>query len=117
MVAFGLSWGPVPWAMPAEVHSSSYRAKGVALSTCSNWLNNFIIVRAVFDRVMNALLMRYLLGTCHTAYDPAHRLRYLHLLRRVLLPVRDLGMVHCSRDKVRDRCRESQAYRWWISSN
>ncbi|RSH80159.1 hypothetical protein EHS25_007264 [Saitozyma podzolica] len=43
MVAFGLSWGPVPWAMPAEVHSSSYRAKGVALSTCSNWLNNFII--------------------------------------------------------------------------
>jgi hypothetical protein len=58
MVAFGLSWGPVPWAMPAEVHSSSYRAKGVALSTCSNWLNNFIIVRPVFDRVMNALLMR-----------------------------------------------------------
>lgn len=29
--------------MPAEVHASSYRAKGVALATCSNWLNNFII--------------------------------------------------------------------------
>lgn len=38
MLAFGASWGPVPWAMPAEVFSSSLRAKGVALSTCSNWL-------------------------------------------------------------------------------
>lgn len=43
MVFFGIGWGPVPWSMPAEVHSSSYRAKGVALATCSNWLNNFII--------------------------------------------------------------------------
>ncbi|KAF2096400.1 putative MFS monosaccharide transporter [Rhizodiscina lignyota] len=43
MVSFGASWGPVPWAMPAEVFPSSLRAKGVALSTCSNWLNNFII--------------------------------------------------------------------------
>ena len=43
MVAFGTSWGPVPWAMPSEIFPSSLRAKGVALSTCSNWLNNFII--------------------------------------------------------------------------
>ncbi|KAJ6113871.1 hypothetical protein N7523_007188 [Penicillium sp. IBT 18751x] len=43
MVAFGASWGPVPWALPAEIFPSSLRAKGVALSTCSNWLNNFII--------------------------------------------------------------------------
>jgi len=44
MIAFGASWGPVPWAMPSEIFPSSLRAKGVALSTCSNWLNNFIIV-------------------------------------------------------------------------
>ncbi|THV47620.1 hypothetical protein BGAL_0299g00100 [Botrytis galanthina] len=43
MVAFGASWGPVPWAMPSEIFRSDLRAKGVALSTCSNWLNNFII--------------------------------------------------------------------------
>ncbi|KAG8532806.1 uncharacterized protein KY384_002684 [Bacidia gigantensis] len=43
MLSFGASWGPVPWAMPAEIFPSSLRAKGVALSTCSNWLNNFII--------------------------------------------------------------------------
>lgn len=63
MVSFGASWGPVPWAMPSgmnhslrsnrfkskltiypEIFPSSLRAKGVALATCSNWLNNFIIV-------------------------------------------------------------------------
>lgn len=33
----------VPWAMPSEIFPSSLRAKGVALATCSNWLNNFII--------------------------------------------------------------------------
>ncbi|THC88983.1 hypothetical protein EYZ11_011567 [Aspergillus tanneri] len=43
MIAFGASWGPVPWAIPSEVFPSSLRAKGVAISTCSSWLNNFII--------------------------------------------------------------------------
>lgn len=43
MLFFGLSWGPVPWGMPSEVHSSSYRAKGTALAVCANWLFNFII--------------------------------------------------------------------------
>ncbi|KAK5264992.1 hypothetical protein LTR96_009791 [Exophiala xenobiotica] len=43
MLAFGCTYGPVPWAMPAEIFPSSLRAKGVAWSTCSNWLNNFII--------------------------------------------------------------------------
>ncbi|KAF2641570.1 arabinose-proton symporter [Massarina eburnea CBS 473.64] len=43
MFSFGATWGPVPWAMPSEIFPSSLRAKGVAISTCSNWLNNFII--------------------------------------------------------------------------
>lgn len=43
MISFGASWSPVPWALPSEIFPSSLRAKGVALSTCSTWLNNFII--------------------------------------------------------------------------
>ncbi|KAG4029901.1 hypothetical protein MFRU_014g01940 [Monilinia fructicola] len=43
MIVFGASWGPVPWALPSEIFRTDLRAKGVALSTCSNWLNNFII--------------------------------------------------------------------------
>ena len=53
MLAFGASWGPVPWAMPAEIFpGSSLRSKGMALSTASNWLNNFIIVSLVVDLSM-----------------------------------------------------------------
>ncbi|PSK56926.1 hypothetical protein B9Z65_6550 [Elsinoe australis] len=36
MLIFGMTWGPVPWAMPSEIFPSSIRAKGVAWSTCSN---------------------------------------------------------------------------------
>ncbi|KAI0177508.1 putative MFS monosaccharide transporter [Pestalotiopsis sp. NC0098] len=43
MLAYGCTWGPVPWAMPAEIFPSSLRAKGVSISSGSNWLNNFII--------------------------------------------------------------------------
>ncbi|KAL2681380.1 hypothetical protein Neosp_008991 [[Neocosmospora] mangrovei] len=56
MLAFGASWGPVPWAMPSEVFPSSLRAKGVAISTCSNWINNFIIgliTPPLMDQVFN----------------------------------------------------------------
>jgi sugar porter (SP) family MFS transporter len=48
MFSFGATWGPVPWAMPSEIFPSSLRAKGVALSTCSNWFNNFVIVSFSF---------------------------------------------------------------------
>lgn len=44
MLTFGATWGPIPWAMPAEVFPSSIRAKGCAQGTMSNWGNNFIIV-------------------------------------------------------------------------
>ncbi|OKL61010.1 hypothetical protein UA08_03585 [Talaromyces atroroseus] len=43
MLTYGASWGPIPWAMPAEVFPASLRAKGVAFGTMSNWFNNFII--------------------------------------------------------------------------
>lgn len=36
MLAFGASWGPVPWGMPSEIFPSSLRAKGVSISTCSS---------------------------------------------------------------------------------
>lgn len=42
MISFGASWGPVPWAMPAEVFPSSLRAKGVAISTCSSTCRSLV---------------------------------------------------------------------------
>jgi hypothetical protein len=36
-------WGPCPWLLGAEIFPIRARAKGMALSTSSNWLSNFII--------------------------------------------------------------------------
>ncbi|GLB37892.1 putative major facilitator superfamily, sugar transporter (TC 2.A.1.1) family protein [Lyophyllum shimeji] len=41
--AYGVSFGPVGWVLPSEVFPVSMRSKGVALSTASNWINNFLI--------------------------------------------------------------------------
>ncbi|KUI74008.1 Sugar transport protein 7 [Cytospora mali] len=40
---YGCSWGPVGWAMPAEIFPSSLRAKGVATTVCFNWISNFVV--------------------------------------------------------------------------
>jgi len=41
--AYGMSFGPIGWVLPSEVFPLSMRSKGVALSTASNWVNNFLI--------------------------------------------------------------------------
>ncbi|THU90675.1 general substrate transporter [Dendrothele bispora CBS 962.96] len=41
--AYGISLGPIGWVLPSEVFPSSMRSKGVALSTASNWINNFLV--------------------------------------------------------------------------
>lgn len=38
-----MTWGPMIWAIAAELFPSKYRAKGMALATASNWLWNFLI--------------------------------------------------------------------------
>ncbi|KAK7691885.1 hypothetical protein QCA50_005289 [Cerrena zonata] len=42
-MAYGMSYGPIGWILPSEVFPTSVRSKGVALSTSSNWINNFLI--------------------------------------------------------------------------
>lgn len=44
MFSFGIGWGPVPWALPSEIHSTSTRAKGVALSVVSLVFSFFHLV-------------------------------------------------------------------------
>ncbi|EKM61224.1 uncharacterized protein PHACADRAFT_247698 [Phanerochaete carnosa HHB-10118-sp] len=41
--AFGYSWGPIPWLYPPEIMPLSVRAKGVSLSTATNWAFNFLV--------------------------------------------------------------------------
>jgi len=43
MLVYGVSYSPLGWALPSEVFSTATRAKGVALSTATVWISNFII--------------------------------------------------------------------------
>ncbi|KAF5856022.1 hypothetical protein ETB97_008009 [Aspergillus alliaceus] len=43
ILIFGLTYSPLGWALPSEVFPNATRSKGVALSTNTNWLSNFIV--------------------------------------------------------------------------
>lgn len=43
IVAFATTWGPLVWAVVAEIYPARYRAPCMALATASNWLWNFLI--------------------------------------------------------------------------
>ncbi|KAI0155101.1 general substrate transporter [Xylariaceae sp. FL1272] len=41
--AFAATWGPIVWAVVAELYPARYRAPCMALATASNWFWNFLI--------------------------------------------------------------------------
>jgi len=43
IVAFATTWGPLVWAIVAELYPARYRAPCMALATADNWLWNFLI--------------------------------------------------------------------------
>lgn len=43
IIVYGCSFSCLGWALPAEVFSNATRAKGVALSTATVWICNFIV--------------------------------------------------------------------------
>jgi MFS family permease len=94
MLSFGATWGPIPWAMPAEIFPSSLRAKGCAFGTMSNWGNNFIIVSTIgILKVSATLLIR--LGVDHTSNAPEHWFWYLCLLLLLQRSIWDMGIFPC----------------------
>ncbi|KAM5342291.1 hypothetical protein ACJ41O_013257 [Fusarium nematophilum] len=47
IASFGATWLPLPWLYPAEINPLKTRGKANAVSTCTNWLFNFLIVMVV----------------------------------------------------------------------
>jgi SP family sugar:H+ symporter-like MFS transporter len=43
IASFATTWGPLVWAVVAELYPARYRAPCMALATASNWLWNFLI--------------------------------------------------------------------------
>lgn len=42
-INFSYSWAPISWVLPSEIFSLRIRSKGIAITTSSAWMNNFII--------------------------------------------------------------------------
>ncbi|KAG2217315.1 hypothetical protein INT45_003509 [Circinella minor] len=42
---FAYAWGPIGWVIPAEIFPLRARAKGMSITTSSNWMCNFIIAQ------------------------------------------------------------------------
>ncbi|KAH7888015.1 general substrate transporter [Phlebopus sp. FC_14] len=80
---FGATWGPGPWLLGAEIFPLRARAKGMSLSTGTNWLFNFIIafITPPLFEAMNAgyyfLLVAFCLISFAVVYfiypETAHR--------------------------------------------
>ncbi|KAI1375778.1 general substrate transporter [Hypoxylon crocopeplum] len=60
MASFGATWLPLPWLYPAEINPIKTRAKANAVSTCTNWLFNFLIVMVTPIMVANISWGTYL---------------------------------------------------------
>jgi hypothetical protein len=62
----GNRWGPTPWLLGAEIFPLRARAKGMALSTASAWLSNFVVAFVtppLFDIISGGYYF-VLLGFC-----------------------------------------------------
>lgn len=67
IASFGATWLPLPWLYPAEISPIKTRAKANAISTCSNWLFNFLIVMVTPIMVANIFWGTYLFFACMNA--------------------------------------------------
>lgn len=67
IASFGATWLPLPWLYPAEISPIKTRAKANAISTCTNWLFNFLIVMVTPIMIANISWGTYLFFACVNA--------------------------------------------------
>ncbi|KAI8659978.1 hypothetical protein LRP88_06535 [Fusarium phalaenopsidis] len=71
IASFGATWLPLPWLYPAEVNPLKTRGKANAVSTCTNWLFNFLIVMVVPDMIKSLSWGTYLFfGVANACFFP-----------------------------------------------
>eukprot|EP00928_Gymnodinium_smaydae_P081192 TRINITY_DN64750_c0_g1_i1.p1 TRINITY_DN64750_c0_g1~~TRINITY_DN64750_c0_g1_i1.p1 ORF type:complete len:521 (+),score=69.31 TRINITY_DN64750_c0_g1_i1:47-1564(+) len=62
MVLYGIGLSPVPWTVNAEIYPMAVRGTCMAISTSTNWLNNFLVAETY-------LSLASLLSTHHDARE------------------------------------------------
>lgn len=85
IASFGATWLPLPWLYPAEISPIKTRAKANALSTCTNWLFNFLIVMVTPVMIANISWGTYLFfAVVNACFLPIIYLYYPETARRSL---------------------------------
>ncbi|KAL2137319.1 hypothetical protein VTI74DRAFT_5050 [Chaetomium olivicolor] len=82
---FGATWLPLPWLYPAEVNPVKTRGKANAVSTCVNWMFNFLIVMVTPIMVNNIGWGTYLFfAAVNACFIPVIYFYYPETARRSL---------------------------------
>lgn len=82
---FGATWLPLPWLYPAEINPIKTRAKANAVSTCTNWLFNFLVVMITPVMLSNIGWATYLVfAVINAAFFPVIYLFYPETRKRSL---------------------------------
>ncbi|SPQ18452.1 70639377-e999-4285-b29b-00ce92b83fdd [Thermothielavioides terrestris] len=82
---FGATWLPLPWLYPAEVNPVKTRGKANAVSTCVNWLFNFLVVMVTPIMVTNIRWGTYLFfAAINACFIPVIYFFYPETARRSL---------------------------------
>src|SRR5690349_24019409 len=83
IASFGATWLPLPWLYPAEVNPVKTRGKANAVSTCVNWLFNFLIVMVTPIMVSNIGWGTYLFfAAVNACFIPVFHFFYPETARR-----------------------------------
>lgn len=53
VVAYSLTWGPVPWIYMGEIFPTRIRDHGMALATANIWIWNFVVAKITPISIVN----------------------------------------------------------------
>ena len=120
MLAFGASWGPIPWALPSGTylhslmvlvkHQSDFFRNLSFFPSCqgrcafnllqlAQQLHHCKFLATIIRSLNVSSILTISVGSHHPASRPRHRLRCLHLLRRLLLTRRNVDLLLCARNQ------------------
>jgi MFS family permease len=87
ILGFATTWGPMIWTICGELYPGRFRAKGMALSTASNWFWNFLLGKLYHALIAESrtLLTVIVCSFLHSIHHWRYRLQVWLCLRSVQL--------------------------------
>src|SRR5271154_3532926 len=93
-LSYGVSWGPIAWTIPSEIFPTRLRARGVALSTASNWVTRRVIPLTIDQQLFHRIDYTTDVGcpALGNLFVHSYLKRLTQILRNILRTKRDMGI-------------------------